>query len=254
MVVLARASGLPARFVSGYASGSYDAANAEYVVRELHAHSWAEIYFPEIGWIEFEPTASQPEILLPPTQQEILSAPADETATRLLNQFRLETLLYWLSPFAVVLLGWLLYFTWIERWLYLRLAPAAAVEKIHRRLYRLGRSLAGERTRAETASEFMQKLIDKIDEIRLRSRFTKYLSSAGHDIEILTDTYQKTLFAHHTIDKEAAKAALNTWRRLRLRLLFARLYVVARSRVIGITTKPRRDSGQKVSSLRRTSA
>ncbi|RPJ27580.1 MAG: transglutaminase domain-containing protein, partial [Chloroflexi bacterium] len=57
MVVLARASGVPARFVSGYSSGSYDAANAEYVVRELNAHSWAEVYFPEIGWVEFEPTA-----------------------------------------------------------------------------------------------------------------------------------------------------------------------------------------------------
>ncbi|MCI0609527.1 MAG: DUF3488 and transglutaminase-like domain-containing protein, partial [Anaerolineae bacterium] len=62
MVVLARSSGLPARFVSGYSSGSYDAPNAQYVVRELNAHSWAEIYFPEIGWVEFEPTGSQPEI------------------------------------------------------------------------------------------------------------------------------------------------------------------------------------------------
>ena len=62
MVVLARSSGLPARFVSGYAPGEYDAQNARYIVRELHAHSWAEVYFPEIGWVEFEPTASQPEI------------------------------------------------------------------------------------------------------------------------------------------------------------------------------------------------
>src|SRR4030095_5471201 len=60
MVVLARASGLPARFVSGYSSGSYDAMNAQYIIRDLNAHSWVEIYFPEIGWIEFEPTASQP--------------------------------------------------------------------------------------------------------------------------------------------------------------------------------------------------
>jgi transglutaminase-like putative cysteine protease len=33
----------------------------QYVVRELNAHSWAEIYFPEIGWVEFEPTGSQPD-------------------------------------------------------------------------------------------------------------------------------------------------------------------------------------------------
>ncbi|HEX6035574.1 MAG TPA: transglutaminase-like domain-containing protein, partial [Anaerolineales bacterium] len=136
MVVLARAGGLPARFVSGYASGSYDSEHAEYIVRELHAHSWPEIYFPEIGWIEFEPTAAQPEIEIPPAHEDITASSPDETATRLLNQFRLETLVYWLLPVGVVLLGFLLYFTWIERWLYLRLSPEVAVERIYRRLYR----------------------------------------------------------------------------------------------------------------------
>jgi hypothetical protein len=223
MVVLARASGLPARFVSGYASGSYDAANAVYIVRELHAHSWAEVYFPEIGWIEFEPTAAQPEIELPPTQEEIAAVAPDATTSRLLTRFRLETLLYWLSPFAVVGLGLLLYFTWIERWLYLRLSPATAMEKIYRRLYRVGRPLAGERTDAETAYEFMQKLINAIQTIREHSRFTNYLSKASQDIRFLTDTYQATLFAHHTLAKEDVRTTLNTWKRLRVLLYLARV-------------------------------
>jgi hypothetical protein len=229
MVVLARASGLPARFVSGYASGSYDAANAEYVVRELHAHSWPEIYFPELGWIEFEPTAAQPEIELPPREEELLTAQPDETASRLLNRFRLETLLYWLSPFALFLFGLVLYFTLVERWLYLRLAPAVAVERIYRGLYRMGRPLAGERTKAETAYEFMEKLIDKINAIRERSGYTKYLLRAGQDVRYLSDLYQDTLFAHHAIDKNDTKRALNTWKHLRLRLLLARIHVAARS-------------------------
>ena len=228
MVVLARSVGLPARFVSGYASGSYDAANAEYVVRQLHAHSWPEIYFPEIGWVEFEPTAAQPEIVLPPRDEELLTAPQDETTTRLLNQFRLETLLYWLSPFAILLIGLLLYFTLIEHWMYMRLAPVAAVERIYRRLYRLGRPLAGERTKAETAYEFMRKLIDKIDLMRERSRYTNYLSRAPRDIEYLADVYQRSLFADHTIDKNDVKIALNLWKHLRFRLFLARLHDLAR--------------------------
>jgi transglutaminase-like putative cysteine protease len=228
MVVLARASGLPARFVSGYASGSYDAANAAYIVRELHAHSWAEVYFPEIGWIEFEPTAAQPEIELPPRKEEITSTPPDDAATRLLNRFRLEMLLYWLSPFAIAILSLLLYFLWIERWLYMRLAPATAIEKMYRQLYRLGRPLAGERTKAETAYEFMGRLIDKLDAIRERSRFAKSLFRAQQDVKYLTDMYQDTLFAPHTMNKEGARQALNTWKHLRLRLLLARIYVVAR--------------------------
>ena len=63
MVVMARAAGLPARIVVGYASGEYDASTAQYIIRMKDAHTWAEIYFPGIGWVEFEPTASQPLIL-----------------------------------------------------------------------------------------------------------------------------------------------------------------------------------------------
>jgi transglutaminase-like putative cysteine protease len=221
MVVLARARGLPARFVSGYAPGDYDAANAQYVIRELHAHSWPEVYFPGIGWIEFEPTASQPEIERT-VEEQITEAQPDADAARLLNRFRLETLLYSLASLAVIPLGLLLYFTWIERWLYLRLAPAAAVEKIYRRLYRLGRPLAGEHTRAETAYEFMRKLISRMNSIRARSRFSKVLSRAGQDIEFLTDLYQSSLFARYTIDRQDTEAALQTWKHLRLRVWIAR--------------------------------
>jgi transglutaminase-like putative cysteine protease len=225
MVVLARASGLPARFVSGYASGSYDAANAEYVVRELHAHSWAEVYFPEIGWIEFEPTAAQPEIELPASEQEIVNAQPDTAASQLLNRFRLEQLLYWLSPVAIVLFALLLYFAWIERWLYMRLAPATAVEKIYRRLYRLGRPLAGERTKAETAHEFMEKLVRKVNEVKKYPRFRNFFSSAQGDIETLTDMYQDTLFSDSAIGKGDSRTALNIWKHLRRRLLVARMSI-----------------------------
>jgi transglutaminase-like putative cysteine protease len=59
MVVLSRAAGLPARLVVGYASGNYDSDQGIYEVIRADAHSWAEIYFPGIGWVEFEPTSSR---------------------------------------------------------------------------------------------------------------------------------------------------------------------------------------------------
>lgn len=62
MVVLARAAGLPARLVIGYVSGQYDPVVARYVVTEADAHAWPEIYFPEYGWIEFEPTGGRAPI------------------------------------------------------------------------------------------------------------------------------------------------------------------------------------------------
>jgi transglutaminase-like putative cysteine protease len=242
MVVLARASGLPARFVSGYASGSYDAANAEYVVRELNAHSWAEVYFPEIGWIEFEPTASQPEIERLLTENEVNNVPADPTASRLLYRFRLIQVVYLLSPLLAIFLVSMLYIALIEPWWYLRyLAPSIAIEKIYRKLYRRGRPLAGERTNAETANEFMQKLIHKMDQIKQGSRFAKLFFSAQQDIELLTDLYQDTLFTHNNMQKKDARAALNTWRRLRIRLWIARLNVMTRKRLLRLEQAPVRE-------------
>src|SRR3972149_7569533 len=183
MVVLARSSGVPARFVLGYSPGSYDAPNAQYVVRELNAHSWVEVYFPGMGWVEFEPTASQPEI---DRSLSKVTASSDQndgsTASDLLYRFRLVKAIYWLSPIAGILVFLLLYFTLIERWWFMRLAPGIAIEGVYRRLYRLGRPLAGERARAETAREFMQRLIDKILEIKERSRFRKLFSGARQDI------------------------------------------------------------------------
>jgi len=60
MVIMLREEGIPARLVEGFTTGTYDAASGEYVVKEQDAHAWVEVYFPQYGWIEFEPTPSQP--------------------------------------------------------------------------------------------------------------------------------------------------------------------------------------------------
>jgi len=60
MVVMLREVGIPARLVEGFTTGTYDSASASFVVKEQDAHAWVEVYFPQYGWIEFEPTPSQP--------------------------------------------------------------------------------------------------------------------------------------------------------------------------------------------------
>ena len=54
-VILARAAGLPARVVSGWAISP--TAEAQ-VVHTDQAHQWAEVAFEGLGWVPFEPTAS----------------------------------------------------------------------------------------------------------------------------------------------------------------------------------------------------
>jgi transglutaminase-like putative cysteine protease len=55
MVLMARTLGLPARLAVGFAPGEEE-EDGTYLVREAHAHAWAEIYFPGYGWQIFEAT------------------------------------------------------------------------------------------------------------------------------------------------------------------------------------------------------
>ncbi|MCX7680719.1 MAG: DUF3488 and transglutaminase-like domain-containing protein [Anaerolineae bacterium] len=64
-VVLLRSLGIPARLAVGYAGGEKDRTSGLYLVRHRDAHAWPEVYFPGLGWVEFEPTASQPPIYRP---------------------------------------------------------------------------------------------------------------------------------------------------------------------------------------------
>ena len=61
-VLMLRAVGVPARLAAGFAAGAYDADANEYSVALSDGHSWPEVYFPRYGWVEFEPTASQPAL------------------------------------------------------------------------------------------------------------------------------------------------------------------------------------------------
>ena len=56
MALMLRMSGIPARVVSGFSPGSFNRDTGEYRVRDLDAHSWVEVYFPDIGWVTFDPT------------------------------------------------------------------------------------------------------------------------------------------------------------------------------------------------------
>lgn len=57
LAVMARAIGLPARYIEGYAAEP-DADGIARVTQE-NAHAWVEIYFPGFGWLTFDPTPGE---------------------------------------------------------------------------------------------------------------------------------------------------------------------------------------------------
>jgi len=59
MAVMLRSQDIPARMVVGYSTGQR-VAEDEWVVRGHDAHAWVEVYFPEVGWVQFDPTPAGP--------------------------------------------------------------------------------------------------------------------------------------------------------------------------------------------------
>ena len=57
-VVVMRALGVPARVVTGYQGAERSPLDGYYIVRQSHAHAWAEIWQAGRGWLRVDPTAA----------------------------------------------------------------------------------------------------------------------------------------------------------------------------------------------------
>ncbi len=208
MAVLARAVGLPARLVTGYASGQYDPQRAEYNVRALDAHAWVEIYFPGIGWVEFEPTANQPSLRREINPIPTLLPVARTPRLPLLSGLRLSTLtrlVLCLTAGFFLLAGIILI---LEDFLLRRAAPARALRWIFHRIYQLGSRLTETATPGTTAEEYSSTLQAHLHE--------------PQPLRLLTEIYQQALFSREPVSRQKMRQAVQAWRKLRWKLLLTR--------------------------------
>ena len=60
LVVMLRSLGVPARLTVGYVPGERNPFTGLFEVRASDAHAWTEVYFPNLGWLPFDPTANVP--------------------------------------------------------------------------------------------------------------------------------------------------------------------------------------------------
>jgi hypothetical protein len=109
-VVLARLAGLPTRFASGYAVGQWNPVEGVWVVSEAEAHSWPEVYFPQIGWVAFEPTAGRPELtrIASPDFSQPLVVPEVVPTEAVVDRPQADPnwqVLVWLIPAGLVVWG-----------------------------------------------------------------------------------------------------------------------------------------------------
>lgn len=65
MAIMCRQAGVPARVVSGFATGVYNEEDGLFHVQQKDRHAWTEVYFPNYGWIAFDlaPAEGSPALL-----------------------------------------------------------------------------------------------------------------------------------------------------------------------------------------------
>jgi transglutaminase-like putative cysteine protease len=57
MALLLRMGGLPARVAAGFTTGASTGSH-QWTVSDIDAHAWVEVWFPDYGWVRFDPTPS----------------------------------------------------------------------------------------------------------------------------------------------------------------------------------------------------
>jgi transglutaminase-like putative cysteine protease len=62
MALMLRLLGIPSRVAEGFTSGEYSGENKEWVVKDTNGHAWVEVWFPEFGWIPFDPTPGRGQL------------------------------------------------------------------------------------------------------------------------------------------------------------------------------------------------
>ncbi len=228
MVVLARASGLPARLAVGYASGEYDPANQRYIVTAAQAHSWVEIYFEGVGWVPFEPTGGQPEIVRTETPGEfseidpVPATPFEPVWVRTARR----------AGWGVVgviglgllgLAGWNLWDVWRFR----HLSPDEMVARLFFHLYPAGERLGVEALAGATPYEFAEAFVLRVSELSFRSRAFHLAEGRAklliREVHLLTDYFVRAAYAPDPLTEKESFEALKLWRGLRLRLWQARV-------------------------------
>lgn len=144
MVVLLRAVGIPARFVTGFGPGERDPFTGYFAVRDSDAHAWVEVLYADVAWVPYDPTFG-----VPPAAPGIGARFIAPEVLRAIGRFVVAALPAPVRDAGKAVAGWIAagaraaFGAW---WLVLvavTVAGLAAVLARRRRRRRTGRQLAG---------------------------------------------------------------------------------------------------------------
>ena len=221
MVVMARAAGIPARLAVGYIGGDYDPDRKEYVVTQADAHSWPELYFPQAGWVTFEPTAGRPALDRPDVDPPVL-----EEEPGLFDSLFIGDGIgggwngWFLLPVIPLLIivsaaGFLLFEAVRMR----RLEGDQAIELAYSQLRWLARKLGLDVPPGLTPSEFDDLVEARLSELWKDSPFESWTEPTQRRIVEFIDLFVLSQYSSERLIQEQNSRALELWGRLRWAML-----------------------------------
>ncbi len=241
MAVMLRHLGIPTRLVQGYATGEYDPLTGRYRLREKDAHVWVEVYFPTYGWIQFEPTASEP--VIERLQEAIQPPEAGGRASRLEQNPEEENLRNIpqpeeTSPKANVRIEQSLAERWIPRlgWAFLILAGLGIVWGVWYGIRSWRRPARNMRRKAQPTASAPDVLDDIWGRLLWWARrlgvphrasftpweqarvFARALPPTAEDVQTLARLYSHDKYAAKPLSSQEANLARQVWKRLRRQL------------------------------------
>ncbi len=212
MVVLARAAGIPARLVVGYVSN--EALRTEgtyrYTVTEAEAHSWVEVYLPEMGWIEFEPTSGRVAI-----ERSEVATGAMDSETQILELAQQSPLRFRISgPIWAILLtpliGWLVWVFIVDPFRLKRRPPQQALRVLYLRLRSHAHGLQINSFPGDTPFELQRAFAQSPN---------RHIGDQTRD---LIGAYVRASYARGPIDERLSSTQIGAWRELSIRLWLER--------------------------------
>jgi transglutaminase-like putative cysteine protease len=221
MVVLARAAGLPARLAVGYVSNHYEAGRS--LVTAADAHSWSEIYFPEHGWINFEPTGGRAALTRAP---EPIALPPSIPFTAFVPPAGVRWWPWLAAPAGLIAAGLLGGLGWlaVDDWRLRRAAPAAAIDRIYRRLYRRGLALGAAAQPGHTPFEFAAAFSRRLTALSNARPRRVNLAAAPLAVERLAALLVQSRYSPHPPTSAHQSEAIRLWRQMRLHLWWAQFF------------------------------
>lgn len=200
MAVLLRTLNVPARVAVGYAMGTFDFERRAYRVTADSAHAWVEVYFPGVGWVEFEPTSNRSALNYIHAQPDV----SDPVVTQIPNASQSNSYVFAFIVLGLLVLAWVLW--------QLRQRPRG--ERVAELYWRVRGALAwaGWRGSATTTpDEFFASLTPALTQ-------RKNLSSA---LAQATALHERALYGAHPISLAEANHVERLWRKARWEWLAA---------------------------------